>query len=96
MLCKRVEELLPIIQDVLQDKQRRVRDWTSKGKVPNFSNGDFVLVPREDFTASEKLSLRWRGPLRIVKALNNYEYQVKDLHNGRVQDVHASRLKFSS
>lgn len=94
MLCKRVTELHPVIQDVLQDNRRRMRDRTSKGKLPNFSNGDFVLVAREDFTAGEKLSLRWRGPRRIVTALNNYVYQVEDLRNGRVQDVHASRLKF--
>lgn len=39
-------------------------------------------------------SLRWRGPRRVVKAMNSYVHQVEDLKNGNVEEVHCSRLKF--
>lgn len=32
---------------------------------------DWVLVARADFTADEKLLLRWQVPRRILKALSN-------------------------
>lgn len=65
-----------------------------RSALPNFTEGDYVLVARNDFTAKEKLSLRWRGPRRIIKAINDYVYQVEDLRSGELQDVHATRLKF--
>lgn len=94
MLCKLVAERHAVIQDVLQDKRRRMRDQTSKGKVPNFLNGGFVFVTCEDFSAGENLLLRCRGRRRIDKDLNTYVYQVEDLRSGSVLDVHASRFKF--
>lgn len=71
-----------------------MRDQTSKGKLPNFTEADFVLVTRENLTAGVKHSFRWRGPRRVVTAVRDYFYQIKDLGNGRLEDVHASRLKF--
>lgn len=63
---------------------------------PNFSEGDFVLVARSDFHAGEKLALRWRGPRRLVKALSAYIFQVEDLRNGQLDDIHGSLLTFYS
>lgn len=34
------------------------------------------------------------GSRRIVKAVNNYLYQVESLRNGALEEVHISRLKF--
>ena len=65
-----------------------------RGDLPNFTEGDYVLVAREDFFAGEKLAVRWRGPRRIIKALNDYVFQVEDLRNGGLEDVHGTRLKF--
>lgn len=71
-----------------------MRQARSLGILPNFAEGDFVLVARSDFTAGKKISLCWRGPRRVIKALNDYIYQVEDLGNGIVKDVHSWRLKF--
>lgn len=93
-LRKTIDDLHPIVQDAVQSNRRRIRESQSAGKLPNFAAGDFVLVARDDFTAGEKLSLRWRGPRRVVCSLNDHVYQVEDLRNGEVEDVHCTRLKF--
>jgi transposase InsO family protein len=87
-------ELHPMVQRDVQENRRRMRESRSAGKLPNFAEGDFVLVAREDFSAGQKLALRWRGPRRIVKALGNYVFQVEDLRNGQVAEAHGTRLKF--
>lgn len=53
-----------------------------------------MLVACEEFAAGKKLSLRWRGPGRIVYPVNYFVFQVEDLRNGSMEDVHATRLKF--
>lgn len=93
-LLSKMADLHPIVQDSVQSGRERARKAMSRGSLPNFSEGDFVLVARQDFTAEEKLSLRWRGPRRVVKSLNDYVYQVEDLRNGIIEDVHGSLLKF--
>lgn len=59
-----------------------LRKSISKGKLPNFVEGDYVLVSREYFHTGEKICLQWQSPGQIVKALNHYVYQVIDLRNG--------------
>ena len=66
----------------------------SKGQLPNFREGDLVLVAHEDFTVGEKLSLRCRGPGRILSCNSEYIFDVEDLRNGHVESVHGARLKF--
>ena len=86
-------ELHPRVNATLTTNRKKAREHASRGCLPNFENGDYVLVARSDFHAGEKLCLRWRGPRRVKKALSNYVYQVEDLRNGQLDDVHASRLK---
>ena len=90
LLC---DELHPRVQSSLESHRRQARESASRGTLPNFSEGDYVLVARSDFHAGEKLCLRWRGPRRIMKALSDFVYQVEDLRNGQLDDVHDSRLK---
>ena len=94
LLKRRVSELHPMFGMELEANRRRKRQAASRGELPNFTEGDFVLVAREDFFADEKLALRWRGPRRVIKALSEYVFQVEDLRNGSTEDVHGSRLKF--
>lgn len=82
LLKAKLSDLHPIVQESFNSSRKRSRDAHSRGELPQFSEGDFVLVAREDFTAGEKLSLRWRGPRRVVKTINDYVFQVEDLHNG--------------
>lgn len=65
-----------------------------KGQLAKFSEGDYVLVAREDLFEDEKLCLRCRGPRQVVKELSDYVFRVEDLHNGNFNDVHGTRLKF--
>lgn len=93
-LRSKIAQLHPVVQDALKSNRERIRDSRSRGSLPNFTEGDFVLVARDDFTAGEKLSLRWRGPRRVIRSINDHVYQVEDLRNGQVEDVHCTRLKF--
>ena len=51
-------------------------------------------MAREHFHAGEKLCLRWRGPRRIVHAVNDYVYIVEDVRNRALVEAHATRLQY--
>jgi len=91
-----VDKLRETAAKTLSDNRQRKRDTNSRGALPNFSEGDFVLLARDEFTAGEKLCLRWRGPRRITRAVSDYVYQIEDLRNGALEEAHASRLRFYS
>ena len=93
-LLKISADIHPIVSSSLAESRKRSREAASRGKLPNFEVGDYVLVARDEYGAGDKLLLRWRGPRRVTKALNDYVYQVEDLRNGQLDDVHATRLKF--
>ena len=93
-LSNRTSELYPVVHVALQENRSQFRNATSKGILPNFTEGDFVLVARDNFTAGENLSLRWNGPRRVVKVLSNYAFEVENLRNGTCEIVHGTRIKF--
>lgn len=62
--------------------------------MPNFIEGNSVLVARKHFNASEKLCFCWRGPYRIVKAINDYIWKFEDLRDEKIDEVHVLWLKF--
>lgn len=95
-LQERMQALRPVVESSLQANRARARTAAERGELANFTEGDYVLVARDEFHAGEKLCLRWRGPRRVTKAINDYVYQVEDLRNGILSDVHAARLKFYS
>lgn len=51
-----LSSIQPMVQSILQ-KDRQQRSQVGKGLRHNFTEGDFVFVAREDFSASEKLLL---------------------------------------
>lgn len=59
-----------------------------------FHWGRFFLGTREDFYKSENLCLPWPCPGRFIQAVNDYVYQLEDVRNGSLDEVHATRLKF--
>lgn len=83
----------PMVQDTFKSTRERARNLNSRGELSIFAEGELVLMARDDLTAGEKLSLRWRSPRRIVKALSDYVYQVYNLRTGLVEDVHGSMMK---
>lgn len=58
--------------------------------------GYYVLVAREELFEGEKLCLRSCEQRRIIKANNDYVYQVEDLRNGDLAGIHGTRLKLYS
>lgn len=54
---------------------------------------DIILVARDDWSTEEKLYLRWRGLFRVIKALNDFVYQVDEPRNELAEEVHVYRLK---
>ena len=56
-LKARMAELHPIVRDTVEKNRNIGRKKASSGTLPNFTDGDFVLVAREDFFAGEKLAL---------------------------------------
>jgi transposase InsO family protein len=72
----------------------RVQDLTDHDCIPHFSPGDYVLVARARMNNVNKLTAIWRGPYRVLRAFNNYVYEVEHLVTDEVFDVHVSRLRF--
>lgn len=89
-----MQQLHPLVNAAVRRNRQQKRTSRVKETLPNYSEGEFVLVARDVFTTDEKLSLRWQGPRRIVKALSSYVFQLEDLRNGDIDKVHGTRLKF--
>lgn len=87
-------EINPKVWDTVEANRARYRATLHRGKLPTFTEGDYVLVARDEFFAGEKLALRWRGPRRIVKAISDYVFEVEDLRTGLSEEIHGCRLKF--
>jgi hypothetical protein len=58
--------------------------------------GDYVLVAKRDLHSGDKLTLRWRGPHRVVGTISDHVYDVEDFLTGKITPVHASRLRLYS
>lgn len=94
MLTYLAGQLQQLAKDSLQSNPQWTRESTSKGRLPNFTEGDFFIVARDEFHNGEKLCLRWRSSHRLVKLLNDIVKRVEDPQNGSLDDVHTSLLKF--
>lgn len=93
-LKAKIDELHPVVQQSVSSIRERIRNAMLRGDVPKYVEGDSVLDAGEDFSVGKKWSSRWRGPRGIVKALNDYAYQVEGLRNGQLREVHGIRLWF--
>ncbi|KAE9051957.1 hypothetical protein PR001_g948 [Phytophthora rubi] len=63
-------------------------------KLQKFSEGDFVLAATATGRSGNKLALVWRGPKRIVRALNDFTFEVQEIVQPFEMSVrHASRLQ---
>lgn len=48
---------------------------------------------RTEFFENEMLSLRWRGPRRVVSTVSDNMYSVEDFPNNLTEDLPLSRFK---
>lgn len=67
----RMADLHPMVETALENNRARAREIASRGRLSNFSDGDYVLVARDDFSKGQKLALHWHGPRRIVSLVRN-------------------------
>lgn len=81
----KMEELYPISEQNPKKKRDRIRNNASSGKVPKFSEVDFVFVGLEDFNIEEKLCLRWGGHILVTKTVNDYFFVLETLRNVGIQ-----------
>lgn len=82
-----MDKLHLVVQKSLGSNQERVRNATTIGSSSHFMDGYFILVPLDDYSHGEKLSLRWRGPWNVKKVLPDYVYQVEDLKNSELSYI---------
>ncbi|KAE8907534.1 hypothetical protein PF010_g9073 [Phytophthora fragariae] len=80
------------------DTRRRVaraRHERRQGvQLHKFSEADFVLSATATDRSGLKLALVWRGPKKLVRALNDYTFQVQDIvAASKVSARDASRLQ---
>ena len=79
----------------VQANRDRQRTAASKGALPNFAVGDYVLVARVRRSGSTpKLLMTWTGPWRVVSAEKPHVFGVQNIVSGDVRDVHVARLRF--
>lgn len=93
-LVVKVAKILPVVQDVIKSNRQHPREKILRGFLSNFTDKDFFLAARDYITSGEKLSLLYLVMHFVVKYLNAYVYQVEDVRNGHIEDIHASRLKY--
>jgi hypothetical protein len=83
--------------DASDKKKRAARERHAKTKgvtLQRFSEGDFVLAATATGRSGNKLAVVWRGPKRLVRALNDYTFEVQDLTAPYAVTIkHASRLQ---
>ncbi|KAE8980660.1 hypothetical protein PR001_g23652 [Phytophthora rubi] len=80
-----------------EKRQRAARERHARRqgvKLQKFSEGDFVLAATATGRSGNKRALVWRGPKRIVRALNDFTFEVQDIVQPFEMSVrHASRLQ---
>lgn len=78
----------------LQANRYRARKSVERWDLLRFTEGDFVLVARNELFSVEKLALRWKRSRRVFKALNDFLLMVEDFCNGPTDDIQAFCFDF--
>ena len=80
----------------ISDVRQKTSDRTNrrrKSPRANFSVGDFVLFSTH-IGPKSKLSLKWRGPARIVDCVSDHIFVIENLITFDRFECHAQRLRF--
>ena len=85
------------VADAVEKRRHAARERRAGKRgvqLPLFAEGDFVLVGQV-LSHANKLALRWKGPQRVVKSVNDYTFEVQELVEPFAVTLHhATRLKF--
>lgn len=76
-----VTYLHPTVHTALQSNRESSCEATEREMLAKFSNSDYFLFARDDLNAGGKLCLRWRGPRRFVRPVNDFVYLIEELRN---------------
>ena len=89
------QRLHKVAEERVKKKRDRQRQAASRGQLPNFAMGDYVMVARVWRPGSTpKLVSTGTGTWRIVKADKMHVYGVQNIVTGEAKDVHMVRLRF--
>ena len=91
-----VDEIHKHAGDSAKSRRDQARDRRKRKdgvQIANLDVGDFVLIAKREFLKGEKLTLRWRGPRRVVRVLSEFLFEVEDIRDGTITTVHSSRIR---
>ena len=89
------QRLHKVVEERVKKTRERQRQAISRGQLPNFAVGDYVMMGRVRWSGSTpKLVSTSIGPWRIVKAVKVHVHDVQNIVTGEVKDVHVVRLWF--
>ena len=89
------QQLHKVVEERVKKNHERQRQAASRGQLPNFAVGDYVMVARVRRPGSTpKLVSTWTDPWRIVTVDEVHVYGVQNIVTGEVKDVHMVRLRF--
>ena len=84
-----------VVEERVKKNSERQRQAASRGQLPNFAVGDYVMVARVRRPGStSKLVSTWTGPWRVVTADKVHVHGVQNIVMGEVKNVHVVRLWF--
>ena len=76
-------------------KRRVERQYNSKVKLRQFQVGDLVMRKAHPYELENKLSPKWTGPFRVIKAKGNGSYKLETLEGGPIpRSWNGANLKF--
>jgi len=83
-----------IVERVKQARQQS-RERASRGQLPHFTVGDYVLVARvRQPGKNSKLESTWTGPWQVTNDDKEHVYTVRNIVTGETRDVHVTRMRF--
>jgi len=65
-------------------KRRVERQYSSKVKLRQFQVGDLVMRKAHPYELENKLSPKWTGSFRVIKAKGNGLYKLETLEGGPI------------
>ena len=87
--------LYKVVEERVKKNREKQRQAASRGQLPNFATGDYLMVARVRRPGSTpKLVSTWTGPWRIVTADKAHVYGVQNIITGEANDVRVARLRF--
>ena len=89
------EELHARVLARVTQAREQSRERASRGELPQFTVGDYVLVARvRKQGRNQKLMNTWTGPWRVTNDDKEHVYTVANIITGETREVHVTRMQF--